>query len=172
MSDGRLRIGLQGWGQYVTWDDLMSIGSDIDALGFDELWSNDHFLPLAAGTDGADGGLVGPGFEGWVILLGWARGSGRDSRGGRSCSAGLVARARLGWVAWSRARAIGTRASSWRWPPPSTRRLGAAPRSDWEAAGLGRSTGRSVGRSRFSGNGSTGSRRRRTSVAAASVAQR
>ena len=23
-------------------------------LGFDELWSNDHFLPLAAGTDGLD----------------------------------------------------------------------------------------------------------------------
>src|SRR6185369_10747930 len=55
-----------------TWDDLMSIGSDIDALGFDELWSNDHFLPLAAGTDGADGGLVGPVFEGWSILFGWA----------------------------------------------------------------------------------------------------
>ena len=72
MTDDRLRIGLQVWGQYVTWDDLMSIGSDIDALGFDELWSNDHFLPLAAGTDGADGGLVGPVFEGWSILFGWA----------------------------------------------------------------------------------------------------
>ena len=55
MADGGLRIGLQVWGQYVSWDELMSIGADIDALGFEELWSNDHFMPLAAGTDGADG---------------------------------------------------------------------------------------------------------------------
>lgn len=72
MGERRLRIGLQVWGQYVTWDELMSIGAEIDALGFDELWSNDHFLPLAAGTDGADGGLEGPVFEGWSILFGWA----------------------------------------------------------------------------------------------------
>jgi alkanesulfonate monooxygenase SsuD/methylene tetrahydromethanopterin reductase-like flavin-dependent oxidoreductase (luciferase family) len=72
MTDGRLRIGLQVWGQYVSWDELMSIGADIDALGFDELWSNDHFMPLASGTDGADGGLEGPVFEGWSILFGWA----------------------------------------------------------------------------------------------------
>ena len=45
---GRLRIGFQVWGQYVSWSDLMSIGREIDRLGFDELWSNDHFLPLAA----------------------------------------------------------------------------------------------------------------------------
>jgi alkanesulfonate monooxygenase SsuD/methylene tetrahydromethanopterin reductase-like flavin-dependent oxidoreductase (luciferase family) len=67
-----LRIGFQVWGQYVTWPDLMAIGADIDGLGFDELWSNDHFLPLAAGTDGADGALQGPVFEGWSILFGWA----------------------------------------------------------------------------------------------------
>jgi len=72
MAQPHLRVGLQVWGQYVTWDELMSIGADIDALGFDELWSNDHFLPLAAGTDGADGGLAGPVFEGWSILFGWA----------------------------------------------------------------------------------------------------
>ena len=72
MAEARLRIGSQEWGQYVTWDELMSIGAYIDGLGFDELWSNDHFLPLAAGTEGADGGLVGPVFEGWAILFGWA----------------------------------------------------------------------------------------------------
>ena len=72
MAADRLRIGFQVWGQYVTWDELMSIGADIDGLGFDDLWSNDHFLPLAAGTEGADGGLVGPVFEGWSILFGWA----------------------------------------------------------------------------------------------------
>lgn len=77
----RLRIGFQVWGQYVTWPDLMAIGAEIDRLGFDELWSNDHFLPLATGTDGADGGLVGPVFEGWSILFGWA---------------GVTSRARMG----------------------------------------------------------------------------
>ena len=82
MADGGLRIGLQVWGQYVSWDELMSIGADIDALGFEELWSNDHFMPLAAGTDGADGGLEGPVFEGWSILFGWA---GRTSRARMGC---------------------------------------------------------------------------------------
>lgn len=72
MAVGPLRIGFQVWGQYVTWAELMAIGAEIDGLGFDELWSNDHFLPLAAGTEGADGGLAGPVFEGWSILFGWA----------------------------------------------------------------------------------------------------
>jgi alkanesulfonate monooxygenase SsuD/methylene tetrahydromethanopterin reductase-like flavin-dependent oxidoreductase (luciferase family) len=72
MAVGHLRIGFQVWGQYATWAELMAIGAEIDGLGFDELWSNDHFLPLAAGTEGADGGLAGPVFEGWSILFGWA----------------------------------------------------------------------------------------------------
>ena len=72
MAERGLRIGFQVWGQYVSWNDLMSIGAEIDRLGFDELWSNDHFQPLAAGTDGADGGLHGPVFEGWSTLFGWA----------------------------------------------------------------------------------------------------
>jgi len=72
MAEARLRIGVQVWGQYVTWDELMAIGAEADALGLDELWSNDHFMPLAAGTEGADGGLEGPVFEGWSILFGWA----------------------------------------------------------------------------------------------------
>jgi alkanesulfonate monooxygenase SsuD/methylene tetrahydromethanopterin reductase-like flavin-dependent oxidoreductase (luciferase family) len=72
MAGRPLRIGFQVWGQYVSWPDLMAIGHEIDRLGFDELWSNDHFLPLAAGTDTADAGLVGPVFEGWSILFGWA----------------------------------------------------------------------------------------------------
>jgi alkanesulfonate monooxygenase SsuD/methylene tetrahydromethanopterin reductase-like flavin-dependent oxidoreductase (luciferase family) len=64
----RLRLGFQVWGQYVTWPELMAAGHDIDELGFDELWSNDHFLPQAAGAAAADG----PVFEGWSILFGWA----------------------------------------------------------------------------------------------------
>ena len=32
MERGRLRIGFQVWGQYVSWSDLMSIGREIDRL--------------------------------------------------------------------------------------------------------------------------------------------
>jgi alkanesulfonate monooxygenase SsuD/methylene tetrahydromethanopterin reductase-like flavin-dependent oxidoreductase (luciferase family) len=72
MTTGRLRIGFQVWGQYVSWQELMAIGREIDELGFDELWSNDHLLPQAAGGVGALGELDGPVFEGWSILFGWA----------------------------------------------------------------------------------------------------
>jgi alkanesulfonate monooxygenase SsuD/methylene tetrahydromethanopterin reductase-like flavin-dependent oxidoreductase (luciferase family) len=68
----RLRIGFQAWGQHVSWADLMAVGAEIDRLGFDELWSNDHFLPLAPGAEGAVGDIEGPVFEGWAILFGWA----------------------------------------------------------------------------------------------------
>jgi alkanesulfonate monooxygenase SsuD/methylene tetrahydromethanopterin reductase-like flavin-dependent oxidoreductase (luciferase family) len=72
MGSGRLRLGFQVWSQYVTWPELMAIGREIDELGFDELWSNDHLLPQAAGGVGALGELDGPVFEGWSILFGWA----------------------------------------------------------------------------------------------------
>jgi alkanesulfonate monooxygenase SsuD/methylene tetrahydromethanopterin reductase-like flavin-dependent oxidoreductase (luciferase family) len=72
MTSGRLRIGFQVWSQYVTWPELMSIGREIDQLEFDELWSNDHLLPQAAGGIGALGELDGPVFEGWSVLFGWA----------------------------------------------------------------------------------------------------
>ena len=78
---GRLRLGFQVWGQYVTWPELMQIGREIDELGFDELWSNDHFLPLAAGAEGADRWLGGPVFEGWSTLFGWAGITGRARMG-------------------------------------------------------------------------------------------
>ncbi len=68
----RLRVGFQVWGQHVSWPDVMAIGAEIDRLGFDELWSNDHFLPLAPGAEGAVGDIDGPVFEGWAILSGWA----------------------------------------------------------------------------------------------------
>ena len=72
MATGRLRLGFQVWGQYVTWAELMAIGREIDELGFDELWSNDHFFPQAAAGVGELGELDGPVFEGWSILFGWA----------------------------------------------------------------------------------------------------
>jgi alkanesulfonate monooxygenase SsuD/methylene tetrahydromethanopterin reductase-like flavin-dependent oxidoreductase (luciferase family) len=81
MATARLRLGFQVWSQYVTWPELMAIGRDIDELGFDELWSNDHLLPQAAGGVGELGRLDGPVFEGWSVLFGWA---------------GLTSRARMG----------------------------------------------------------------------------
>jgi alkanesulfonate monooxygenase SsuD/methylene tetrahydromethanopterin reductase-like flavin-dependent oxidoreductase (luciferase family) len=69
---GRLRLGFQVWGQYVAWPELMAIGREIDELGFDDLWSNDHFFPQAAAGVGSLGELDGPVFEGWSILFGWA----------------------------------------------------------------------------------------------------
>jgi alkanesulfonate monooxygenase SsuD/methylene tetrahydromethanopterin reductase-like flavin-dependent oxidoreductase (luciferase family) len=81
MPAGRLRLGFQVWGQFVGWDELMAIGREIDELGFDELWSNDHLLPQAAGGIGELGELDGPVFEGWSILFGWA-GLTRDVRMG------------------------------------------------------------------------------------------
>ena len=77
----RLRLGFQVWSQYVSWPELMAIGHEIDELGFDELWSNDHFFPQAAAGVGELGQLDGPVIEGWSILFGWA---------------GLTRRARMG----------------------------------------------------------------------------
>ena len=66
----------------MAWPELMAAGRDIDELGFDELWSNDHFLPQAAGGAGELGLLDGPGVRGLVDrLFGWA---------------GLTRRARMG----------------------------------------------------------------------------
>ena len=58
-------MGFQLWGQFVGWPELMDAGRDIERLGFDSLWSNDHFYPAA-------GAPRGPVFEGWMTLAGWA----------------------------------------------------------------------------------------------------
>ncbi len=87
MAGGRLRIGFQVWGQYVSWSELMAIGREIDERGFDELWSNDHLFPQAAGGAGALGDLDGPVIEGWATLFGWA-GSTRQVRMGCLVSGG------------------------------------------------------------------------------------
>lgn len=60
-----MRIGLQVWGQFVEWDELMAAGRTIERLGFSSLWSNDHFYPAFGAADG-------PVLEGWITLAGWA----------------------------------------------------------------------------------------------------
>jgi len=72
MTDGGLRLGFQVWGQFVTWPDLMAVGREIDELGFEELWSNDHLLPATAADLGMSDAVDGPVFEGWATLFGWA----------------------------------------------------------------------------------------------------
>jgi alkanesulfonate monooxygenase SsuD/methylene tetrahydromethanopterin reductase-like flavin-dependent oxidoreductase (luciferase family) len=58
-------IGLQLWGQFVEWDDLMDAGKLIERMGFSSLWSNDHFYPSFGAEDG-------PVLEGWITLAGFA----------------------------------------------------------------------------------------------------
>ena len=42
-----IRVGFQVWGQAVSWPELAATARDIERLGFDSLWSNDHFYPAA-----------------------------------------------------------------------------------------------------------------------------
>lgn len=66
-----IAIGLQAWASNVSWADLMAAGRAIDSRGFEVLWSNDHFVPVA-GPESVVGRLDGPVFEGWSVLMGFA----------------------------------------------------------------------------------------------------
>jgi F420-dependent oxidoreductase-like protein len=66
-----IAIGLQVWASSVSWPDLMAAGRAIDAMPFETLWSNDHFVP-ALGQESVVGQVDGPIFEGWSVLSGWA----------------------------------------------------------------------------------------------------
>ena len=70
-SDGGLQIGFQVWAQNVSWTDLMQAATAIEERGFDSLWSNDHFFPLAGYELEVNGSLTGPIFEGWMTLAGF-----------------------------------------------------------------------------------------------------
>ena len=70
-SEEPLQIGFQVWAQNVSWPDLMAAASDIEARGFDSLWSNDHFFPIAGYELEVNRGLEGPIFEGWMTLAGF-----------------------------------------------------------------------------------------------------
>lgn len=69
---GGLAIGFQLWGQAVAWDELMAAARAIEDGGFDSVWSNDHFVPLAATPAGIVTDLEGGYFEGWMVLAGLA----------------------------------------------------------------------------------------------------
>jgi alkanesulfonate monooxygenase SsuD/methylene tetrahydromethanopterin reductase-like flavin-dependent oxidoreductase (luciferase family) len=72
MTDRALRIGFQVWGQFVEWDELMRAGREIERLGFDGLWANDHFYPIAGDGEQLLTGHDGPVFEAWMTVAGWA----------------------------------------------------------------------------------------------------
>ena len=80
-TPGRLRLGFQVWGQFVSWGELMEMGRRIDELGFDSLWSNDHLLPVAGGGPQAQEIDRGPVWDGWMTLAGWAERTDRVTLG-------------------------------------------------------------------------------------------
>lgn len=67
-----IRIGFQVWSMGIAWDDLVAAGERIEAMGFDSLFANDHFMPVLGDADGPVVGEPGPVFEGWMVLAAWA----------------------------------------------------------------------------------------------------
>lgn len=66
-----LRIGFQVWAQHVSWTELMDAAVAIESRGFDSLWSNDHFFPIAGYQLDVNETLEGPIFEAWMVLSGF-----------------------------------------------------------------------------------------------------
>src|SRR5262249_5892064 len=60
-----MHYGVSVFPQYTTWPAMRDVGVELDALGFDSLWTWDHFLPIFGDTSG-------PNFEGWQLLAAWA----------------------------------------------------------------------------------------------------
>ncbi len=56
-----LRLGISLWPQGATWPELRAASVRVDQLGFDSLWTYDHFIAL-----GADPAV--PVLDGWTVL--------------------------------------------------------------------------------------------------------
>lgn len=56
-----IRFGVQAAPQQIPWAELKEIWQEVEALGFDSLWVNDHMLPSVGPTDAAN-------MEGWTTL--------------------------------------------------------------------------------------------------------
>jgi len=67
-----IRVGFQVWGQHATWSELMATARAIERLGFDSLWANDHLFPAAGPDAGRPDAPIGPTFEAWAMLAGFA----------------------------------------------------------------------------------------------------
>jgi F420-dependent oxidoreductase-like protein len=61
-----LRLGLQIWPSNATWEELRAVALMAEELGFDSIFTWDHFAPVAS---------IDPysaNFEGWQVLAAWA----------------------------------------------------------------------------------------------------
>src|SRR5262249_53494195 len=58
-------FGIQTGQQDVTYQDVLNIWKEAEALGFDSAWNFDHFIPIRGSTDN-------PCLEGWTMLAGLA----------------------------------------------------------------------------------------------------
>jgi F420-dependent oxidoreductase-like protein len=76
-ASSTIRVGFQVWGQFVSWAELMAQAREIEHLGFDSLWANDHFMPATGDRAHSPEGLEGPFFEGWMTLAGFAAATAR-----------------------------------------------------------------------------------------------
>ncbi len=56
-----IRFGIQTPQQHSSWQDMLSLWQEVDALGFDTAWVFDHFLPIFSDP-------TGPCLEGWTAL--------------------------------------------------------------------------------------------------------
>lgn len=56
-----IRFGVQAAPQQISWAELKEVWQEVEALGFDSLWVNDHMLPSVGPTDAAN-------MEGWTTL--------------------------------------------------------------------------------------------------------
>lgn len=71
-SVGLPAVGFQVWGQAVAWETLMATARRVEALGFASLWANDHLSPATGPAWTSLGAPLGPAFEGWATLAGFA----------------------------------------------------------------------------------------------------
>lgn len=60
-----IRFGVQAAPQQISWAELKEVWQEVEALGFDSLWVNDHMLPSVGPTDAAN-------MEGWATLAAMA----------------------------------------------------------------------------------------------------
>ncbi|MGH2451674.1 MAG: TIGR03560 family F420-dependent LLM class oxidoreductase [Candidatus Limnocylindria bacterium] len=60
----KIHLGFQLHPQHATWAELRDGALLVEELGFDSLWTWDHFVPLL-------GDASGPSFEGWQLLPAW-----------------------------------------------------------------------------------------------------
>jgi F420-dependent oxidoreductase-like protein len=56
-----IRFGVQAAPQQISWAELKAVWQEVEELGFDTLWVNDHLLPSVGPADAAN-------LEGWTML--------------------------------------------------------------------------------------------------------